>query len=156
MIADLGPWEITMAFELSLTLRENGIDRMPAAKWAAQIESIPSVQSLGLSLAQRKVILTRLQTEIVEQQLTRLSNRQRVSLHCGQARKLKDFHEIHYCSLFGEVATRVPRWRACACCTDAVIAKKGNRQRWVSQATKCSMYRASQGLSTSWYRSERK
>ena len=121
-----------MEFELSLTLRENGIDLMPPAKWAAQIESTPSVQSLGLSLAQGKVILTRLQTEIVEQQLTRLSNRQRLCLHCGQARKLKDFHEIHYCSLFGEVATRVPRWRACACRTDGVIAKEGKRRRWIS------------------------
>ena len=70
-------WEHAMEFEVSLTLRENGVDLMPAAKWAAQIESNPSVQTMGLSLAQGKAILTRLQTEIVEQQITRLSNRQR-------------------------------------------------------------------------------
>ncbi len=79
-----------MEFEVSLTLRENGIELMLAAKWTAQKESSPSVQTLDLSLAQGKVILTRLQTEIVEQQITRLSNRQRPCLHCGQARKLKD------------------------------------------------------------------
>lgn len=39
MIADFDPWEIAMEFELSLTLRENGIELMPPAKWAAQIES---------------------------------------------------------------------------------------------------------------------
>ena len=88
MIADFDPWEIAMEFELSLTLRENGIELMPPAKWAAQIESNPSVQSLGLSLAQAKAILTRLQTEIMEQQITRLSNRQRLCPHCGPARKL--------------------------------------------------------------------
>ena len=53
-----------MEFEVSLTLRENGVDLMPAAKWAAQIESNPSVQTMGLSLAQGKAILTRLQTEM--------------------------------------------------------------------------------------------
>ena len=55
-----------MEFELSLTLRENGTDLMRPAKWASQIESNPSIQTLGLSLAQTKTILTRLQTEIVE------------------------------------------------------------------------------------------
>ena len=121
-----------MEFKVSLTLRENGVDLMPAAKWAAQIESNPSVQTMGLSLAQGKAILTRLQTEIVEQQITRLSNRQRPCPHCGQARKLKDFHEIHYLSLFGEIVMRVPRWRACACTTECAMAKHGKRQRWIS------------------------
>ena len=87
---------------------------------------------MGLSLAQVKLILTRLQTEIVEQQITRLSNRQRPCPHCGQARKLKDFHEIHYPSLFGEIVMRVPGWRACACTTECAMAKYGKRQRWIS------------------------
>lgn len=121
-----------MEFEVSLTLRENGVDLMPAAKWAAQVESNPSVQTMGLSLAQVKLILTRLQTEIVEQQITRLSNRQRQCPHCGHARKLKDVHQIHYCSLFGEVAMRIPRWRACACCTERAITNDGKRRRWIS------------------------
>jgi hypothetical protein len=132
MIADFDLWEIAMEFELSLTLREDGIELMPPAKWAAQIESNPSVQSLGLSLAQAKAILTRLQTEIVEQQITRLSNRQRLCQHCGEKRKLKDFHEIHYCSLFGEVAMRMPRWRACACCTECAVTNDDKRRRWIS------------------------
>lgn len=121
-----------MEFEVALTLRENGVDLMPAAKWAAQIESSPSVQTMGLSLAQVKLILTCLQTEIVEQQITRLSNRLRPCVHCGQARKLKDFHEIHYCSLFGEVVMRVPRWRMCNCGQGRDQANTGRRQRWIS------------------------
>ena len=66
MIEYFVDWEIAMEFELSLTLRENGTDLMRPAKWASQIESNPSIQTLGLSLAQAKTILTRLQTEIVE------------------------------------------------------------------------------------------
>ena len=53
-------------------------------------------------------------------------------MHCGEARKLKDFHEIHYRSLFGEVVMRVPRWRACTRCTDCAIANDGKRRRWIS------------------------
>ncbi len=121
-----------MEFELSLTLRENGNELMPPAKWAGKMESNPSVQTLGLSLAQAKTLLTNLQTEIVEQQVTRMSNRQRRCLHCGLARKLKDFHEIHYGSLFGDVATRVPRWRSCGCNQNRQNVNHGNRQRWVS------------------------
>ena len=132
MIANFDPWEIAMEFELSLTLRENGNELMPPAKWAGRMESNPSVQTLGLSLAQAKILLTNLQTEIVEQQVTRMSNRQRRCLHCGLARKLKDFHEIHYCSLFGDVATRVPRWRACGCNSGRQSVNHGNRHRWVS------------------------
>ena len=76
--------------------------------------------------------MTRLQIEIVEQQITRLSNRQCPCPHCGQARKLKDFHEIHYLSLFGEIGRLVQRWRACAFTTECAMAKDGKRQRWVS------------------------
>lgn len=53
-----------MEFELWLTLCEDGIDLMRPAKSAGQIESNPSIQTMGLSLVQAKVILTRLQTEI--------------------------------------------------------------------------------------------
>ena len=51
---------------------------MPPAKWASQIESNPSIQTLGLSLAQAKTILTRLQTKIVEQQITRSLGARRI------------------------------------------------------------------------------
>ena len=121
-----------MEFEVSLTLRENGVELMPPANWAAQIESTPSVQTLGLSLAQGKAILECLQSEILEQQITRLSNRLRPCVHCGQAPKLKDYHEIHYCSLLGEVAMRVPRWRRCTCGQGGDQANTGKRQRWSS------------------------
>ena len=77
MIANFDLWEIAMEFELSLTLFENGVELMPPAKWAGRMESNPSVQTLGLSLAQVKILLKNLQTEIVEQQVTRMSNRQR-------------------------------------------------------------------------------
>ena len=121
-----------MEFAISLTLRENGNELMPPAKWAGKMEPNPSAQTLGLSQAQAKTLLTNLQTEIVEQQVTRMSNRQRHCLHCGLARKLKDFHEIHYGSLFGDVATRVPRWRACGCNPGRQSVNHSKRQRWIS------------------------
>ena len=83
MIVDFVLWEVVMEFEVSLTLRENGVELMPPANWAAQIESTPSVQTLGLSLARGKVTLECLRTEIVEQQITRLFNRLRPCVHCG-------------------------------------------------------------------------
>jgi hypothetical protein len=57
-------WEIAMELELSLTLRENGVELMPPTKWAGGMESNPSAQTLGLSLAQAITLLTNLQTEI--------------------------------------------------------------------------------------------
>jgi hypothetical protein len=47
-----------------LTLRENGVELMPPTKWAGGMESNPSAQTLGLSLAQAITLLTNLQTEI--------------------------------------------------------------------------------------------
>ena len=60
MVVNLDLWEFATEFEVSLTLRENGVDLMPAAKWVAQTESNPSIQTIGQGLARVKLILTRL------------------------------------------------------------------------------------------------
>ncbi|UUZ62891.1 hypothetical protein LP417_24110 [Polaromonas sp. P1-6] len=96
-----------------------------------QIRS-PTIHTLGLSLAQAKSVLGRLQADIVTKQIQLLSACQRTCKHCGLVRKLKDYHEVHYRSLFGDIVARVPRWRACSCNAGGACAEIRKRQRWIS------------------------
>ena len=53
---NLDSWELATEFEVALTLRENRIDLMPVAKWAARTDSTPSIQTIGQGLAHVKLI----------------------------------------------------------------------------------------------------
>src|ERR1035437_9230579 len=100
---------MAMNFELSLALQGADVELPPASKWVVEIDTLATIATLGLSLAQAKAILVKLQAEVVEQQISLLAGRQRPCAHCGSIRKVKDYHDIHYRSLFGDVVARMPR-----------------------------------------------
>ncbi|WP_213956925.1 hypothetical protein [Variovorax sp. dw_954] len=80
-----------------------------------ELDSQPGIETLGLSLANGKAALAQLQARIVTRQVELMSASQRRCELCGLNRDLKDYHDVHYRSLFGGVVVRVPRWQRCAC-----------------------------------------
>ena len=48
------------------------------------------------------------------------------------ARQLKDYHTIHYRTLFGDVSARVARWRACSCDAQSKKSPLLVRKRWIN------------------------
>lgn len=79
------------------------IGSIPASRWLVEVDSLPTIATLGLGLAQAKAVLARLQAEIVKKQIGLLTAGQRTCIHCGSVRKVKDYHDVHYRSLFGDV-----------------------------------------------------
>ena len=71
-----------------------------------EVDAQPSIETLGLGLADAKVVLTQLQAQIVTRQVELLSTSQRRCDGCGRNRAIKDYHDIHYRILFGSVVVR--------------------------------------------------
>ena len=88
-ITDFDSWEMTMNFELSLAVPNDGVESIPASRWEVEVDSLPTIATLGLSLAQAKAVLVRLQAEIVKKQIGLLTAGQRMCIHCGSVRKVK-------------------------------------------------------------------
>ena len=65
--------------------------------------------TLGLTLAESKSLLSRVQEEIVESQFQGYVQEQRICSRCGTFRTLKDYHMATFQSLFGGVNLQVPR-----------------------------------------------
>ena len=118
-----------MQIKLSLAVCDGTVESDPQALLTMELDSHPSIETLGLSLANGKAALVRLQAEIVKRQVELMSTSQRRCDGCGLNRAIKDFHDVHYRSLFGRVVVRVPRWQRCACTARAEIAV---RRRWIS------------------------
>ena len=120
-----------MEFELYVAVHSDGGDVKTVSLGAIKVEECPQIATMGLALADAKVVLARLQTEIVTRQIERLSARER-PCPCGAKRIVKDYHDVRYRSLFGDVVTRIPRWRACACTAKSDDPSLGPRQRWIA------------------------
>ena len=69
--------------------------------------------TLGLTLAESKRLLARVQQEIVESQLNGHTEEQRICIRYGSRQTLKDYHSVHFKSLFGSVTVRVARLNVC-------------------------------------------
>jgi hypothetical protein len=94
-----------------------------------EVDAQSSIETLGLSLADAKAVLARLQAQIVTRQVKQLSASQRRCENCGSNRAVKDYHDIHYQSLFGRIVVKVPRWRRCSC---SAAPSERRAQRWIS------------------------
>ncbi len=91
--------------------------------------------TLGLTLAESKCLLTRVQQELVESQFQCYAHEQRICTRCGTWRTLKDYHTVCCKSLFGGVSLRVPRLHGCSCegqDTRAQTVKIDGLVNWVS------------------------
>lgn len=121
-----------MQFEINLTQQGQDAKAEVIHTCTLEIDFLASVPTLGLSLAQGKSILKELQAAVVVKQIEQLAAGERICKHCGRARNLKDYHDIHYRSLFGGVVCRMPRWSACRCDVAAECHVARKRQRWFS------------------------
>lgn len=69
----------------------------------------------GLKLAEGKAVLERLQGRIAQDQVDRAVMKQRSCAGCGARRSIHDYQSRHIQTLFGKVAIKAPRFRACRC-----------------------------------------
>jgi hypothetical protein len=71
--------------------------------------------TLGLTLAEAKTVLSQLQDTLVTQQAAAYVMQQQTCPHCGAQRRCKGHHPIVVRSLFGKLTISSPRLYTCAC-----------------------------------------
>jgi hypothetical protein len=74
-----------------------------------------SDETLGLTLAEAKELLTSVQEKMVKYQTEEYIQQQRNCPECGKVRSQKGQHEIVYRSLFGKLKLNSPRLYNCSC-----------------------------------------
>lgn len=107
---------------------------MTRAKWAVLVEatradgtterieiaalerdvSSPTLDDLGLRLAEAKNLLLKLQSFLAQDQVRQVTAVDR-TCHCGSRRRLHDYRSRQIDTLFGRVTLQQPRWRPCGC-----------------------------------------
>ena len=83
--------------------------------------------TLGLSLAEGKVILAALQRSLVAAQVDEHCRNRRCCDRCGAQRPLRDLRPRRLTSLFGVVAVRAPRFGPCRCVVIVPASKSSIR-----------------------------
>jgi hypothetical protein len=96
------------------------------------IVDCPDLAAMGLSLADSKAVLGWLQSSIVIHQIQAFDVKHRDCPSCGSVRELKGYRCVRYRSLFGDVHTRVARWRTCSCAGEHTAFKEAVRQSWIN------------------------
>src|SRR5215210_4559447 len=74
-----------------------------------------TLAEIGLTLAEAKALLTKLQASILCDQLAEYAAHRRVCPDCGMLQPLKDRRTRRLQTLFGTVEIEVPRFRVCRC-----------------------------------------
>jgi hypothetical protein len=74
-----------------------------------------SAETVGLTLADGKRTLARLQDHLVRAQTQEYWRQRRLCSHCGSQRPLKDVRARRLLSVFGTVAVRAPCFLPCRC-----------------------------------------
>ena len=77
--------------------------------------NLGDIASLGLTLAEAKWLLTRVQQEIVAAQAKEHAVRRPDCSRCGQVCHVKDYRDHAMATLFGRVTVRLTRFRCAAC-----------------------------------------
>ena len=74
-----------------------------------------AMETLGLTLAEGKLILKSIQEGVVQEQIQEALLRRRPCPECGQARHRKGHHDITIRTLFGNIELQSPRLEHCQC-----------------------------------------
>ena len=120
-----------MQIEIRLAISAGAAESDALQLLTLEVDAQPSIETLGLGLADAKALLARMQSQIVTRQVELISTSQRRCDGCGLSRAIKDYHDVHYRSLFGNVVVKVPRWRRCECrCSTAPSERRA--RRWIS------------------------
>jgi len=122
---------------MKFTILLNSEDDSTAPLMVSQIEWTGPLQAatLGLTLAESKRLLAKVQKKLVETQIQCYVQEKRICAQCGSLRMLKDYHTVCFKSLFGGVSLRVPRIYGCSCegqDTQAHTVKIDGLVNWVS------------------------
>lgn len=124
-------WSLAMQIKVSLAISGGTSESNALPLLTLEVDAQPSIETLGLGLADAKALLARMQAQIVTRQVDLLSSSQRRCESCGQNRAIKDYHDVHYRSLFGSVVVKVPRWRRCECRLSTAPSERRARP-WIS------------------------
>ena len=73
------------------------------------------LETLGLTLAEGKLILKNVQENVIQKQVHESLKRQRCCPDCGKLRQCKGHHDVTFRTLFGNVALKSPRLHHCPC-----------------------------------------
>ena len=91
-------------------------DALPLSVPIQTIEHVcDRVEDVGLRLEEAKAILSRLQDQLVRQQLAEHLQRHRACPCCQRLRTIKGYHSLRFRSAFGDLKLRSPRWLRCSC-----------------------------------------
>ena len=82
--------------------------------WGAPVDEY-SPRTIGLSLAEGKLVLAGLQRDLVQAQTEDHCRRRRRCQRCGASRPLKDNRSRRLVTLFGTVNVSAPRFEPCRC-----------------------------------------
>jgi hypothetical protein len=104
-----------MLIKIQLVFEDDSGDP-PVVQEAGQLErNALSQASLGLTLAEAKLVLHQLQTHLVVQQVSAYQQQQQNCPHCQQLRRVKDIRQLVYRSLFGKLNLQSARLFHCDC-----------------------------------------
>ncbi len=96
-----------------ITVTEDGTEQLQEIADVSRAE--PTLETLGLTLAESKHLLQQLQQIMVEQQVTAYLEQQQACPDCGKDRQVKQGATAPFRTLFSRVKVRNPRWRQCPC-----------------------------------------
>jgi hypothetical protein len=96
-----------------VTIGEDGREEMREITSIQRTDVKP--ETLGLTLAEGKMILKDLQQIVVESQVSSLLLPKRTCPECGEPRCSKGNHTLSIRTVFGELTVRSPRLHHCAC-----------------------------------------
>ena len=74
-----------------------------------------AIDTLGLTLAESKLIVKAVQSELSQHQVDDYINKHQACEQCYQRRKKKGHHTIVYRTLFGTLNLKSPRFYTCSC-----------------------------------------
>ncbi|RYF54458.1 MAG: hypothetical protein EOO27_23670, partial [Comamonadaceae bacterium] len=120
-----------MQIEIRLAISAGAAESGALPLLTLDVDTQPSIETLGLGLADAKALLARMQAQIVTRQVELMSTSQRRCDGCGLNRAIKDYRDVHYRSLFGSVVVKVPRWQRCECRCGTAPSERRAR-RWIS------------------------
>jgi hypothetical protein len=78
-------------------------------------DDLDDITTLGLTLAEGKLLLAGLQQKIVAAQARSHAVRRPDCLSCGLVCRVKDYRDHRVATLFGQVTVRLPRFRCAGC-----------------------------------------
>ena len=84
-------------------------------------DDLRDIADLGLTLAEAKRLLARVQQEIVATQARDHAVQRPECPHCDRACRVKDYRDHAVATLFGQVMVRLPRFRCAACAACGAI-----------------------------------